>query len=108
IGASGSLVFEDAAAGARSDTLIINGTAASDVFNVGTDGGDTLQVLKSDGFVFTTVIISTPRISQLTLNGLDGDDTFNVVAPLNYTSTIIDAGNPSASDLVNLTGATGL
>ncbi len=38
---------------------------------------------------------------------MDGDDRFNITGPLPYTTLTLDGGNPSASDVMNLSGASG-
>src|SRR5439155_12351156 len=95
-GASSSLTFASAA---REDSLIYNGTTASDTFGVAATGAVTLN---------SQIVVNTPGIANLTLKGLDGDDTFNVTGAVPFTTTTLDGGTPSASDIVNLTGATGL
>ena len=87
------------------DLLEVNGTNNSDTFNF---SGTGVQILNSTaGFV--TPSIKTTGVASLDLRGLDGDDHFNgtgTLAPYAIGVTI-DAGNPSASDALNLTGATG-
>ena len=93
----------------RTDILDINGTAHSDVFNVTAANNGTVQIVSSAVPTnFITDTIQTPGVLTLDLHGLDGDDTFNLAGTLPYTSTVVDGGDPSASDIVNLTGATGL
>ena len=50
-----------------------------------------------------TVNITMSSIGTLALRGIDGDDQFNIAGSLPYENLIIDGGNPSASDIVNLT-----
>ncbi len=91
--------------GPRSDSFIYRGTDLADAFTLtGLDAstgrinlGNRLPVEVSD-------------MIQVTLAGLDGDDTFNLVNGPNglpFDAVTIDGGNPSASDIVNLNGATG-
>jgi hypothetical protein len=52
------------------------------------------------------VPVNTPGIAALRLLGMNGDDTFNVTGSatgLAFT-TLLDGGNPPASDVVNLAG----
>ncbi len=88
-----------------SDIVEFKGTAASDTFNI---TGTTIQILNATvGFV--TNRYNLTNIFYLEARGLDGDDQFNVVgtlAPL-PGGLIIDGGNPSASDVLNLSGAVG-
>lgn len=88
-----------------SDIVEFNGTANSDVFNV---TGTTVQILNSTaGFV--TNQFNLTSVFALELRGLDGDDVFNVSGTLAAygNGVIADGGNPSASDVLNLSGATG-
>ena len=66
--ATATVTFADASGG-RADTLVYNGTVASDVFNVSATGTVTLN---------SQVPVLTPGVVNLQLLGQDGDDTFNV------------------------------
>ncbi len=102
----GGVVFATANEG-PTDDLTINGTAAADVFYVTSANGGTVYVTNTNALPdAVTLPIQTPSVNQIALQGLDGDDTFNLAGALPYTSTLVDGGNPSASDIVNLTGAT--
>ena len=93
-GPASSLTF---ASPAREDILIYNGTQASDTFTVTAAAVVTLN---------SQIPVNIPGVAALRLLGLDGDDTFNVTGSasgLPFT-TLLDGGNPSASDVVNLTG----
>ena len=99
LGAGGSVTLADVG-GARVDSLVYNGTAANDKFSVAaTTGAVTLN---------SQLAVSTPGVANVTLDGLAGDDTFALHGTLPYTATTVSGGDPSASDIVNLTGATGL
>ncbi|TPW07522.1 MAG: Hemolysin-type calcium-binding region domain protein, partial [Acidimicrobiaceae bacterium] len=92
--------------GGREDVLELNGTNDSDIFNVN-QTADQIQIVRATT-AFVTVALNTTGINTLDLRGLDGDDTFNLAAVLPYVGgVLVDAGNPSASDTLNLTGATG-
>lgn len=87
------------------DIVEFNGTAASDTFSI---TGTTIQILNAtSGFV--TNRYNLTNIFQLEARGLDGDDRFNVSGTLAALTggIVIDGGNPSASDVVSLTGAIG-
>ena len=104
LGASGSVTFNSA--GGRADFLELNGTNNSDIFNVN-GGADQIQIVNQTGG-FVTVGLNTGGITNVQLRGLDGDDTFNVSALLPYSlGVLVDGGNPSASDTLNLSGAAG-
>jgi hypothetical protein len=95
LGNNGNVTFASANAG-RSDKLILNGTVNADQFNL--NGlSDTVEVAG------TTLVVSTPAITDLRLQGIAGNDTFNLVGALPYGSTVVDADS-----IVNLSGATGL
>jgi hypothetical protein len=103
LGAGGSVTF--ASAGGREDVLALYGTNNSDVFNVN-GPGDTIQILTPTGG-FVTTVLHTGGISTLELSGLNGDDQFNLTGGLPYVNgTVVDGGDPSASDIVTMNGAT--
>jgi len=104
IGAFGLVNFTSA--GGREDMLELDGTANSDVFSI-TGPGNLTQIVTPGNLLFITTLLNTAGISNLEARGLDGDDTFNLTGNLPFATTTIDAGNPSASDVVNLTGAIG-
>lgn len=104
IGATGSVTFA-VSGGGRSDQLELDGTNNSDTFNV-LGASDTVQVLSASA-AFVTDVLHTGGIGSLQLRALDGDDTFNIAGVLPYSSVNVDGGNPSAGDIVNLSGATG-
>ncbi len=103
LGDSGSVTFANA--GGTMDTLIVNGTANSDRINV---VGSTGTVQITDLFTFSPVTnaIKTPGVGILELNGLAGDDNYIVSGPLSF-ALLLDGGDPSASDALNLSGASG-
>ncbi len=90
------------AAGAGS-TFIYSGTSANDTFAVTGVAGPKGHVALNG-----QLPVETANVATLTLSGLDGDDTFTVAGSANLPSAInVNGGDPSASDIVNLTGATG-
>ncbi|MEX0675655.1 MAG: ELWxxDGT repeat protein [Pirellulales bacterium] len=82
------------------NTLVYNGTAASDTFYVDNNGTVTL-------FSTLSYLSVVPDVVDLRLNGLGGDDTFNIYAPQPYDEILVDGGAPSASDDLNLIGTAG-
>jgi Ca2+-binding RTX toxin-like protein len=82
-------------------TLTVNGTEANDIFTVapGTGGAD-----RGDVTITGRAAIDSDNIANLVLNGLEGDDTFTVPAAYAYTNVTLAGGDPSASDVANLTG----
>ncbi len=103
IGVTGNVTFATANTG-RHDELDLFGTSVSDRFTVNGTGSGSVQIFKT-GASAQTVVVNTPSIVTLYLRGLDGDDQFNVTGPVPYSSLILDGGNPSSSDIVNLSGA---
>jgi Ca2+-binding RTX toxin-like protein len=103
IGALGTVTI--AGAGAATDILELNGTNYVDSFSL---TGSNVQITNATGG-FVTTLINTPGVFAIELRGRDGDDTFNVTGSLAayIGSVVIDGGNPSASDVLNLSGATG-
>ncbi len=104
IGGTGSSISFATAGAGRTDTLLLYGTNNSDIFSV-TGATGVVQVLGQ--FNPVTDTLNTGSIAALDLSSLNGDDVFNISGPLPYTSVIVDAGDPSASDILNLSGATG-
>lgn len=98
LGANGSVTFANAGQ-VRNDVLDLNGTDAVDLFRL---ANDTAQIRDSFGSQLRTVPINTPGVNFLAVHGLEGDDRFDVAADLPYASTLIDGGDPSASDVLNL------
>ena len=95
LGATGSVT---ANGNGGTDAITVNGTNENDTFTVApTTGAVTLN---------TDLPVKTTAIAGLVLNGNDGDDIFTLNAGLPYTTTLINGGNPSASDTLNLSGAT--
>jgi hypothetical protein len=77
-------------------SAVINGTAANDTFTVAATTGNVAFIGR--------LTVARVGLTALTLNGLDGDDTFNVTGPQSYTSILLAGGDPSASDVANVTG----
>jgi hypothetical protein len=82
--------------------LIVNGTPANDRFTLDSGTGN-ISLSAPDGSQNRATIV-TSSIGSLTLNGLDGDDVFNVTGPQPYANITLSGGDPSASDVANLTG----
>ncbi|MCB9939631.1 MAG: hypothetical protein H6823_15420, partial [Planctomycetaceae bacterium] len=83
-----------------SGTLTINGTTSGDVLSVGTAG---TSPDRGDITFTGRATIDADNIANLILNGLGGDDTFTVAAGHAYTNITLNGGDPSASDVANLT-----
>jgi hypothetical protein len=77
--------------------ITVNGTSASDTFNVAATMGH-VQI------VGRAVVQRTGTATGLVLSGLDGDDTFNLPGPQPYASITLEGGTPDQSDIANLTG----
>ncbi len=103
LGVGGRLRIDNAAGGA--DTLIVRGAGIDDGFSVTASGGTGTIAMTASGATRTP--IETTSITNLVLEGGDGDDVFSLSAAgaaLPYTTTRISGGDPSASDVVTLTG----
>jgi Ca2+-binding RTX toxin-like protein len=75
-------------------SLVVNGTAAGDVFNVNSGSG--VQLVGHAAF-------TTTNIAAVTVNGLDGADSFTVTGSATpYTSLTLSGG--TGTDSVTLTG----
>jgi Ca2+-binding RTX toxin-like protein len=106
LGSGGSLTFADVG-GSRVDDLAVQGTNHDDTFRV-TAAGE-VRVDKSN-LLLTTLLMNTPGVDSLRLLGLDGDDSFSIPGNHPFSDTLrgpirIEAGNPSASDVVNFSGS---
>ncbi len=104
IGTSGSVTFNTNNDG-PDDVLTVYGTNNSDIFNVTGSSGQ-VQITDTSATAVTDVL-HTDSIIYLKLDSLDGDDIFRITGPLSYDFVSIDGGDPSASDIVNLSGANG-
>jgi hypothetical protein len=113
LGTGGKLSLLDT--GQVFDDLIYRGTDLSDTFTVSNIDATTNNVVLSTRASATApgndhLPVNIAQIQKLTLAGLAGDDLFNVpgnlsnVPPL-LSRIIIDGGDPSASDVLNLTAA---
>jgi Ca2+-binding RTX toxin-like protein len=105
LGGNGFLTFDDAGGG-RTDELVVQGTSASNVFDVNAAGVVTVSTAAAGGGIVGTLLpVFTPGVTFLDLFGLDGDDTFFVAGNHPFAGgMLIDGGNPSASDAVVFTG----
>ncbi len=89
----------------QGDIVEFNGSVNSDTFNI---TGTTIQVINATaGFV--TNLFTLTNVFSVEARGLNGNDRFNVAGTLAALAggLVIDGGNPSTSDVVNLTGAIG-
>ena len=97
LGSTGTVTIAGAGG---TDTLVYNGSGANDTFSVAAATG-TVDLVDLAG---NHVDVLQSGVENLTLNGLAGDDTFNVTGAQPYTTISLQGGEPSASDVANLTG----
>ncbi len=106
LGNGGLLSTADGAAGgARLDRFIYRGTDLSNSFSLAGQNASTGRITLDN-----QLPVDVSDMIQVTLAGLAGDDTFNLVNGPNglpFDALTIDGGNPSSSDVVNFSGATG-
>ena len=95
LGATGSVT---ANGNGGTDTLVVSGTNNSDVVGVSTTGVVSVNA---------RIALNQVAITNLRLNTGDGDDSITIAGGQPYANILVDAGNPSASDTVSLSGATG-
>ena len=100
LGVGGSLAFADAS-GSRADTLIDNGTMASDTFTLAPTTGTITLANTASGLAQLPVL--TPGVANLVLNGISGADTFKVSGPQPFTSIALQGG-PADPSVAKLTG----
>ncbi len=100
---AGSLTFAHSGGG-RLDTLILDGTAGNDIFDVTPTNLTLSQAGNPNEISRSLLSMATPGIANLTLAGLGGDDTFNLTGTLPYTTTFIDGSGAFDPPTVNLTG----
>ncbi len=88
------------------DTIEIVGSSFNDTFDIS-------QHIVTGGLVdhlvngVLTNRILFDQIDRATIDGLDGDDVFNLTQAIAFDLDL-NGGNPSASDIANLSGASGL
>jgi hypothetical protein len=105
LGTGGSFTLADAG-GLADDDLALRGRDTDDTFNVLASGS--VQIVTEPAATLVTVSINTTSVRTLILQGLAGDDTFNI--PGDHAipdGIIVEGGDPSASDVLNFTGAGG-
>jgi hypothetical protein len=100
LGSGGSLTADG---GSDTDTLVYTGTAANDVFTVGTAGQVNLN---------SRLVVNTTGVEELTLEGLAGDDIFTLVPAISdsvYPTINFNGGGQASAtgDRVNLIGTAG-
>jgi hypothetical protein len=97
VGSGKTLTLTGSGGGA---TVTANGTNGNDSFTLAaTTGAITLG-----GALAGRATIAPTAISNLIVNGLDGDDAFSATGAQPYTNITLAGGDPSASDVANLTG----
>ncbi len=107
LGATGSLTIADASR-TRVDALTIDGTDASNRFDVAATGDVGLNTFAAGGTDVSLVTVHTPGVMQLTLEGYADNNVFNVAGSIPFTGGLfLDGGGSSDGDTLNLTAATG-
>ena len=85
------------------DALIVDGTNGNDTFNVDRVTG----TISPDPLVSNLIPIQQVGVGILTLEGYAGDDIFNLnnsVGIAAYSRITFNGGDPSGSDIANITG----
>ena len=100
LGSGGSFSLIDL--GDTFDDFVHRGTDLSDRFTVTHINATTDRIVLNN-----RLPVNISQILTLTLAGLAGDDVFNIPGNTVVTGIVVDGGDPSASDIVNLSGATG-
>ncbi len=99
LGSGGSFSLIDT--GDTFDDFVYRGTDLSDRFTVTHVNATTDRIALNN-----RLPVNISQILTLTLAGLAGDDVFNIPGNTVVTGIVVDGGDPSASDIVTLTGAT--
>ncbi|MBW8883489.1 MAG: hypothetical protein JF612_01660, partial [Planctomycetia bacterium] len=107
VGRNGTLTFANS--NGQFDTLIYNGTSGDDVFGFSQPltPSNSISLVTPVTGGFSAIPLIATSVSSLFISSQDGDDTFNFPGPLPYSSLVLEGGDPSASDVVNLSGASG-
>jgi Ca2+-binding RTX toxin-like protein len=84
-----------------SDELIYNGSDGSDFFAVNSTG--LISLLNSIEFL----PVQTVDVAFLSLNGFNGNDEFDIAANHPFDGILVDGGDPSASDSLDVDGTGG-
>jgi hypothetical protein len=118
LGSKGAVTLRDTLdAPVNPDSLIYNGTATNDQFDVPpADAASAATILLRNaalpGSPAAQLPVSTMGVANLVLNGLAGVDVFNlnasIVGLLPYANITLSGGDTSGSDVANLTGTAGL
>jgi hypothetical protein len=97
VGSGKTLTLTGSGGGA---TVTANGTNGNDSFTLASTTG----ALTLGDALSGRATIAPTSIANLIVNGLDGDDVFSVTGPQPYTNITLAGGDPSASDVANVTG----
>jgi hypothetical protein len=97
---SGGLVRLVDPDGGADGTLLYRGSFLDDVFEV-ESGTGTVGLQTRDG---RRIDVATVNVGGLILAGSSGDDIFNLEGPQPYEEIVLEGGNPSSSDIANLSG----
>lgn len=101
LGVGGTLNFTDP--GGRVDTLIHRGSTVNDEFSVAAVSGD-VTIANTPG---VHIVATTAGINHLVMDALGGDDTINIAAQHPFLTIDVNGQEPSASDILNVTGTAG-
>ena len=102
LGLQGAVNFDG---GGGDNILVAFGTSSNDTFDLtATTGVISLQSNVGNSANSEHVDLVPTDIRMLIVDSLDGDDTFNVEGAQPYTNIRLEGGDPSASDVANLTG----
>ncbi|MBI2479524.1 MAG: hypothetical protein HYV60_13080 [Planctomycetia bacterium] len=106
LGVGGSLTV-DGLAGAG-DTLVYNGTAASDIFTIPAVQliGNQVDLVVNGDLLNPQIAVGSVGVEDYTFRGLGGDDIFNI-RPLATVDIQVQGDEPGASDILNFFTVTG-
>jgi hypothetical protein len=102
----GSAAVLNVSGNGGADTLVYNGTAANDTFNINSDGGGGVVGLNAQ------LPVHTAGVATLRAEGFGGDDTFTLVPAISaspYATLYLNGGSQAsaAGDQANLRGTAG-
>ncbi len=89
------------------DTLVVDGTMASDNFRVIAASGNVELNSRLPIQGVNAAMNPAPSVENLVLNGLEGDDTFTVNLSQPYATVTVHGGGPGNSDVLWINGDAG-